>query len=92
MTEEETAGDMGEPHWFMAYSHAMQWVGEAARRWKWEWPTREALEVKVSPLMHAFWQETSSDLTVACIKLCWEPTPQPMSLLSWMSWQSGSPV
>ena len=34
MTEEETAGGLGEPHWFVAYSHALQQVGEAARRWK----------------------------------------------------------
>ena len=76
MTEEEVAGGMGEPHWFMAYSHALQRVGEAARRWKWEWPMREALEVKVSPLVRAFWEETGMDLTVACIKLCWEPAPR----------------
>ena len=30
MTNEEMAGGMGEPHWFMAYSHALQWVGKAA--------------------------------------------------------------
>ena len=73
MTDEETAGGVGEPHWFMAYSHALQQVGKAACRWKWKWPVREALEVKASPLMHAFWQETGTDLTVARIKLCWEP-------------------
>ena len=28
---------------------------------------------QTSPLMCAFWQETSLDLTVASIKLCWEP-------------------
>ena len=43
MTEEETAGGVGEPHWFVAYSHTLQWVGEVARRRKWEWPMREAL-------------------------------------------------
>ena len=37
---------------------------------------REALEVKISPLVHAFWEETGMDLTVASIKLCWEPTPR----------------
>ena len=26
--------------------------------------------------MLTFWQETGVDLTVACIKLCWEPTPR----------------
>ena len=76
MTKEEVAEDVGEPHWFTAYSRALQWVGEAAHGQKWEWPAREALEVKVSPLVHAFWKETSMDLTVACIKLCWEPTPK----------------
>ena len=29
MTDEETKWGVGEPHWFMAYSHALQWVGEA---------------------------------------------------------------
>ena len=70
------AEGMGEPHWFMAYSRTLQWVGKVARRWKWVWPTREALEVKVSPLVHAFWEETGTDLTVAYIKLCWEPAPR----------------
>ena len=76
MTNEEMAGGMGEPHWFMAYSHVLQWVGEVAHRQKWEWPTREALEVKASPLVHTFWQETGMDLTVTSIKLCWEPAPR----------------
>ena len=35
---------------------------------------REALEVKASPLVCAFWHKTGMDLTVASIKLCWEPT------------------
>ena len=76
MTKEEMTGGLGEPHWFMAYSHALQWVGKAACGQKWEWPVREAFEVKVSSLVHAFWQETGSDPTVACIKLCWEPAPR----------------
>ena len=70
------AEGMGEPHWFVAYFCALQWVGKAAHRWKWVWPTREALEVKVSPLVHPFWEETGMDLTVASIKLCWEPAPR----------------
>ena len=69
MTEEEVAEGVGEPHWFMAYSCALQQVGEAAHRWKWEWPMRETLQVKVSPLVSAFWKETGADLTTACIKL-----------------------
>ena len=69
MTKEEVAEGMGEPHWFVAYSSTLQRVGEVACGKKWEWPAREALEVKVSPLVHTFWEETSTDLTVACIKL-----------------------
>ena len=76
MTNEEMAGGVGEPHWFVAYSYALQWVGEAACGQKWEWPMREALEVKASPLVCTFWQETSVDLTVASIKLCWKPPPR----------------
>ena len=64
---------MREPHWFVAYSHTLQWVGKVACGRKWEWPVREALEVKASPLICTFWQETGTDLTVASIKLCWEP-------------------
>ena len=30
MTEDEVAEKVGEPHWFIAYSHAVQWAGEAA--------------------------------------------------------------
>ena len=36
----------------------------------------ETLEVRVSLLVHTFWEETGADLTVACIKLCWESTPR----------------
>ena len=74
MTDKEMAGGVGQPHWIVAYSCALQWVGEAACGQKWEWPGREALEVKVFPLMHAFWCKTGTDLTVSSIKLCWQPT------------------
>ena len=67
---------MGEPHWFVAYSHALQQVGKVAHGRKWEWPRREALEIKASLLVHAFWRETDMDLTMASVKLCWEPTPR----------------
>ena len=66
---------MGEPHWFMAYSRTLQGVGEAAHRRKWE-SRREALEIKASPLVCAFWHETDVDLTIASVKLCWEPAPR----------------
>ena len=69
MTEEEMAGGMGEPHWFVAHSYTLQQVGKAAHGWKWEWPKRVALEVKVSLLVCTFCQETGVDRTVACIKL-----------------------
>ena len=73
MTKEEVLEGIDEPLWFMAYSHTLQQVGEAACGWKWEWPVGKTLEVRVSPLVHAFWEETGVDLSVACIKLCWEP-------------------
>ena len=76
ITEEEMARGVAEPHWFVAYSHALQWVGKVACGRKWEWLRREALEIKASPLVHAFWCETGMDLTVASIKLCWEPIPR----------------
>ena len=76
MTADEVAEGIGETHWFVAYSHALQQVGKAAHGQKWEWPAGETLEVKVSPLVRTFWEETGTDLTVACIKLCWEPTPR----------------
>ena len=72
ITDEEVAGGMGEPHWFMAYSRVLQWVGKAAHRRKWE-SKREALEIKASLLVHAFWHETDVDLTMASVKLWWEP-------------------
>ena len=73
MTNGEMAGDVGEPHWFMAYSRTLQQMGEAACRRKWERPQREALEVRASPLVHTF---LGVDLTVASLKLCWEPAPR----------------
>ena len=81
MTKEEVSEDIDEPLWFMAYSRALQWVGEAARRCKWEWPVGKTPEVRVSPLVHAFWEETGIDLATACVKLCWEPTPSQGNIL-----------
>ena len=66
---------MGEPHWFMAYSCALQRVGEAAHGRKWE-ARRKALEIKASPLVNAFWHETDVDLKMASVKHCWEPAPR----------------
>ena len=72
MTREEVLEGIDKPLWFAAYSHTLQWVGEAVRRQKWEWPVGKMPEVRVSPLVHAFWEETGIELTTACIKLCWE--------------------
>ena len=41
LTDEEVQGAVGEPHWFMAYSHTLQWVGEVAHRRKWEASPRD---------------------------------------------------
>ena len=94
ITNEETVGGMGEPNWFMAYSCALQWVGEVAHGRKWEWPRREALEIKASSLVHAFWCETGADLTVAPGPCATREkmVPPPMSSLTWMSWLSTSPA
>ena len=54
----------------------LQWVSKVAHGQKWGWSSREALEVKASPLVCTFWCKTDTDLTVASIKLCWEPTPR----------------
>ena len=70
--DEGAAGGVGEPHWFLAYSCMLQWVGEVAHGRKWEL-RRKALEIKASPLVRAFWHETDVDLTMASVKLCWEP-------------------
>ena len=36
LTDQEMEGGFGEPHWFVAYSRALQRVGEAAHRRKWD--------------------------------------------------------
>ena len=73
-TDQETEGGFGEPHWFVAYSHALQRVGKAAHRRKWDtW--RETLEIKALPLVRAFWHKTDVDLTVVSITHCWWPIP-----------------
>ena len=75
LTDEEVEGGVGEPHWFVDYSHMLQWVGEAACGRKWE-ARREALEIKASLLVHAIWHETDVDLTMASVKHCWKPAPR----------------
>ena len=48
MTKEEVLEGVDEPLWFAAYSCALQRVGEAACRRKWEWPVGKTPEVRVS--------------------------------------------
>ena len=76
MTREEVLEGVDKSLWFAAYSRTLQWVSEAACRWKWEWPVGKMPEVRVSPLVHAFWEETGIKLAMACIKLCWELPPR----------------
>ena len=76
MTREEVLEGVDEPLWFAAYFSALQRVGEAACGRKWEWPVGKMPEVRVSPLVHAFWEETGIELAAACIKLCWELPPR----------------
>ena len=76
MTREEVLKGVDEPLWYATYSHTLQWVSEVACGWKWEWPVWQMLEVRVSPLVHAFWEEAGIELTTSCVKLCWELPPR----------------
>ena len=72
MTWDEVQGDVDNSLWFEAYSHALQRVGEAVHGLRWQWPKGKVREVKVSPLVRAFWEETSVELAASCTRLCWE--------------------
>ena len=76
MTQNKVQGDMDNLLWFEAYSHALQRVGEAMHGWQWQWPKGKAWEVKVSPLVRAFWEATSVVLAAFCTRLCWELPPR----------------
>ena len=73
MTKEEVTGGVDKALWFVAYSHALQRVGEATCGQKWKWSVGRMPEVRVSPLVHAFWEETGAEFSTACVKLCLEP-------------------
>ena len=45
MTREEVLEGVDDSLWFAAYSHALQWVGEAVCRWRWEGPVEKVPEV-----------------------------------------------
>ena len=72
MMWDEVQGDVDNSLWFEVYSHALQRVREAMRSQQWQWPKGKVREVKVSPLVRAFWEETSVELTTSCTRLCWE--------------------
>ena len=70
MMRDEVQGDVDNSPWFKAYSHALQRVGEAVHGQQWQWPKEKTWEVKVSPLVRAFWEETSVELATSCTRLC----------------------
>ena len=72
MTQEEVLENVDDSLWFMAYSHALQRVREAACGRQWQWPRGKAPEVGVSALVRAFWEETGVELATSCMKLCWK--------------------
>ena len=73
MTWEEVLENVDDSLWFVAYSCALQRVGEAAHSQQWQW---KAWEVGVSSLVRAFWDETGIELAISCTKLCWELPPR----------------
>ena len=54
MTWEEVLENVDDSLWFMAYSCALQRVGEATHGRRWQWPRGKAPEVGVSTLVRAF--------------------------------------
>ena len=75
MTHEEVLENVDNSLWFMAYSHALQRVREAACSRHWPWARGKVMDIGVSPLVRDFWEETGIDLAASCIKLCWELLP-----------------
>ena len=76
MTWEEVQENVDNSLWFTAYSHTLQRVREGVHGQWWQWPRGKALEVGISPLVRAFWEETGIELTTSCMKLCWELPPR----------------
>ena len=72
MTWDKVQGDVDNSLWLEAYSHALQRVGEAVHGWWWQWLKGKVWEVKVSPLVRVFWEETGIELAACCTRLCWE--------------------
>ena len=76
MMWDEVQGDVDNLLWFEAYSHTLQRVREAVHGRQWQWSKGKAWEVKVSPLVRAFWEETGIELATSCTRLCWELPPR----------------
>ena len=76
MMRDEVQGDVDNLLWFEAYSCTLQRVREAVHGPWWQWPKGKAKEVKVSPLVRAFWEATGIELTASCTRLCWELPPR----------------
>ena len=103
MTWEEVLENVDNSLWLAAYSHALQRVGEAVHGQQWQWPRGKVLEVGVSPLVRAFWEETGVELGTSCMKLCWELPPRDVfrrrergaishAITLWTTWQCMFPV
>ena len=69
---DEVRGDVDNTLWFEVYSHALQRVGEAVCGRQWQWLKGKAREIVVSPIVRAFWEETSMEPAASCTRLCWE--------------------
>ena len=76
MMRDQVQGEVDNLLWFEVYSHTLQRVGEAVRGQQWQWPKGKAWEVAVSPIVRAFWEETSMEPTATCMRLCWELQPR----------------
>ena len=72
MMRDEVQGDVDDSLWFDTYSHILQRVREAMHGRQWQWPKGKVREIKVSPLVRAFWEATSIELATSCTRLCWE--------------------
>ena len=77
MTWDEVLENVDDSLWFVAYSHALQRIGEAVHSQRWQWPRGKVQKVGVSALVRVFWDETGMELAASsCTKLCWELPPR----------------
>ena len=76
MMGDEVQEDVDNSLWFEVYSHTLQRVRQAVCGWWWQWPKGKVREVKVSPLVRAFWEASGIELATSCTRLCWELPPR----------------